>query len=106
MTQRVVNQRLLNDGSGRVCIHMFVRDEAGPCVNPSSKQGQGAIGYIACNKQQNSVTPQMRNGETLVCTFSDDARAVTCPGCVASDEYRGQMAELNSIVSSAAAFAA
>lgn len=86
----ILNIRTLKDGSGRVCIHYFVRDDTGPITTPRG-DGQlvgvgGTKGYIACNRQQNTVGTQVRNGEHMLCVNSDDIRAVTCPACRESDE--------------------
>lgn len=107
---RIVNQRYLDDGSGRVCIHMFVHSNSGPAKTPAGVNGfqfAGARGFIACNPTQSQVTPQVRGSEHLLCTHSDDARAVSCPKCKESPEFLEQMKQLNSLVGSeAAAFAA
>ncbi len=88
----ILNMRLLNDGSGRVCIHYFIRDPEGPITTPKG-QGQlagcgGTKGRIACNPEQNSVSSQVSNGEYRMCVHSDDPRAVTCPACLASPEAK------------------
>lgn len=107
---RIINQRYLNDGTGRVCIHLFVHSATGPATTPAGVNGfkfEGARGYIACNPTQSKVTPLVRGNEHLLCTHSDDARAVSCPKCQETAEFRQQMDELNSLVGSeAAAFAA
>lgn len=107
---RIINQRYLDDGSGRVCIHLFAHSEQGPAATPSGVNGfkfEGARGYIACNPTQSKVTPLVRGNEHLLCTWSDDARAVSCPKCKESAEFVKQMDDLSSLVGSeAAAFAA
>jgi hypothetical protein len=102
----ILNMRLLKDGTGRVCIHYFVRDASGPIVTPKG-EGQlanigGTKGYIACNRQQNTVGTQIRNGEHMMCVNSDDPRAVTCPDCLATDEAKRQLTEYGEMVDVAA----
>ncbi|MBX9682127.1 MAG: hypothetical protein K2X38_25495 [Gemmataceae bacterium] len=107
---RIINQRFLPDGSGRVCIHLFAHSADGSATTPAGVNGfkfEGARGYIACNPTQSKVTPLVRGNEHLLCTWSDDARAVSCPKCQETAEFKGQMEQLNSLVGSeAAAFAA
>jgi hypothetical protein len=99
------DSQMLEDGI-HACIHYFVRSEAGPVqtnegkppVSPKSEVKlttgfPGARGYIACNKQQNTVAAQMRGGVSHLCHHTPEPSAVTCPKCKATDEWRQQMAE-------------
>lgn len=102
---RRVNVRVLpgqpTDGSGRVCIHLFVQDKRGPFVEPHvlhpklDEQGnvvKGQLvakptrGRLACDPKKSAV-PITRGGVTSVTMRTDDWNAVTCPGCIASPEY-------------------
>ena len=53
-----------------------------------SQTGQPAMvrGRIACNPKQNTVNPQHRGQEVLMCMHSNEVRAVTCPKCLATPE--------------------
>lgn len=88
------------DGTGRVCIHLFVPDPRGPFVEPHAlhpviEDGEvvkGKVnakptrGRLACNPRRSAV-PVTRNGVTSVTHRTDDPRAVTCDGCIASADY-------------------
>ncbi len=88
MSQRVLNVKQLQDGTERVCIHYLVEGD-GP-ISFKSMAGvripgrEQVIGYIACNPEQNTIFPQVRNGETFLCIQSNEVRAVTCPKCLAT----------------------
>lgn len=103
--KRIVNINVVPgdpvDGSGRVCIHLFVQDEHGPFVEPHAlhpamdEHGQPikqqvvarpTRGRLACDPKR-KVAPVTRNGVTTVTPRTDDARAVTCPKCIASRFY-------------------
>ena len=99
--KRVVNVKVLpwepTDGSGKVCIHFFVKDEAGPFVEPSvtclvdTDEGKRlsvapARGRLACDSKR-CVAPVVRGNVVTVTPRTDDPRAVTCPKCKASKEY-------------------
>jgi hypothetical protein len=88
---------LLPDGSGRVRIHYFHRDDKGPVstaqvVHPTQIGPVplgGATGFIACQPGLKSLfTPA---GPVV---HSDDPRAVTCPECRGSGEWREVMTRL------------
>lgn len=103
-----VNVRVLpgepTDGTGRVCIHLFVHDERGPFVEPHVlhpvfkngvlvKQQVMAVptrGRLACDPKR-TVAPVTRGGVTTVTPRTDDPRAATCPRCLASKEYAEMM---------------
>jgi hypothetical protein len=112
MARRVVNLSVLRgeptDGSGRVCVHLFVVDEAGPFIEPHvlhpviGEDGQPikqqlsakpTRGRLACDKKR-KVAPVVRAGVTTVTLRSDDPRAVSCPRCKASPEYAAIMVKL------------
>lgn len=92
------------DGSGRVCIHLFVRDERGSITEPhvlsinESKQlvSGPTRGRLACDPKK-TVESVTRAGVTTVTMRTDDARAVTCPKCVASKDYADMMVRLNTV---------
>jgi hypothetical protein len=102
-----VVMKLLKDGTGRVCIHWFIRDPQGPIetpgrIHPTSVGPMsfgGARGRIACHPEQNTVSPQTNGIETRLCMHTDDARAATCLECCATPEYIAKMEELKEIVS-------
>lgn len=90
-----VEVKILPGGKSR--IHWFIRDPAGPIrtrgkrhrlpKGPAVALG-GACGKIACQPALASVAPQMQGGVIRVLKHSDDFRAVTCPECIASEEYQ------------------
>ena len=100
------------DGSGRVCIHLFVKDDRGPFVEPHvlcpKKDGvsiargdieaKPARGRLACDPKR-TVAPVTRGSIVTVTPRTDDPRAVTCPKCLASPEC----AELLKIIEGAPA---
>ena len=96
---RVVVMKQLKDGSGRICVHWFVRDTDGPITTPRGEQMTasgmwrkgGVKGRIACNPTQNTIVPQERGMETLLCCHTDDVRAATCPDCLATDEAKAML---------------
>ena len=104
--RRLVSMSLLPgqplDGSGIVCIHLFVRDEAGRFVEGAAmhpvldddgvpikrKIRMGpARGRLACDPKKNPA-PVLRGGVTHVTHRTEEPRAVTCPKCMASAEYK------------------
>lgn len=109
--KRVINVNVLPgepvDGSGRVCIHLFVRDERGPFIEPhvlhpvfkdgvavkQKVEAKPTRGRLACNPRR-TVAPVTRGGVTTVTPRTDDARAVTCLKCCASVEYAEAMTAL------------
>ncbi len=93
------------DGSGRVCIHLFVQDERGPFVEPHvlhpalDEAGQPikqqvvarpTRGRLACDSRR-KVAPVTRSGVTTITSRTDNPNAVTCPKCQASTEYIAAM---------------
>ena len=114
--KRIVNVNVLPgeplDGSGRVCIHLFVRDERGPFVEPHAmhpvfredgtqvKQQvicSPARGRLACDPRRNPA-PVTRNGVITVTPRTDDVNAVTCPKCLASKDYAKLVEKIESVV--------
>ncbi len=99
----------MKDGSGRVCIHYFVRDPAGPIETKTipimTGRGPvalgGAKGYIACNKAATSIAPQIKQGMIHPFCHTDDARAATCPECKKSGAYKTMMEEIGSLLETA-----
>lgn len=69
------------DGSGRVCVHLFVRDPRGYMVEPhvlhpvagGKFEARPTRGKLACGVR-------LKRGEVTL--RSDDVRAVTCPKCL------------------------
>jgi len=98
----IINIKVLPDGRGK--IHWFIRGE-GPIENPirvdQTEIGPitlgGAKGWIACNPQQNTVLPQQIGMEHYLCLHSDEPRAVTCPDCIKTEEFKNHMAMINQI---------
>src|SRR4051812_38884899 len=96
--KRIVSVKVLAgeplDGTGRNCIHLYVRDPRGSFVEPHVlhpvyKDGvrvkqeltaKPARGRLACDPAK-QVAPTTKNGVTQITQRSDDPRAVTCPGC-------------------------
>lgn len=108
MKKRVIAISVLpgqpTDGSGSVCVHLFVKDSSGlftepHVLHPEVKNGQATGGVIskptrgrlACDKKK-GVRPVVKKGVTYITHRTDDPRAVTCPGCIASELYKHMMA--------------
>lgn len=103
--KRIINVKVLPgeplDGSGRVCIHLFVPDPKGPFVEPHALhpvyengiqvkqkvQVKPTRGRLACNPKR-TVAPVTRNGITCITMRTNDHRAVTCIECLASKDYK------------------
>lgn len=95
------------DGTGRVCIHLFVRDETAKFqeeftflpVYENGEQVKGRVaigpsrGRLACDPSR-SFAPELRGGAVVVTMRSDDPRAVSCPKCIATAEYKEAMFKL------------
>lgn len=108
MPKRRVNIRVIHgeptDGTGRVCIHLYVQDATGPFVEPNvlhpliengqvvkgKIQARPTRGRLACDPKR-IVAPVTRNGVTTVTPRTDDPRAATCPQCLASANYATMM---------------
>ena len=113
--KRVVHTKVLPgepvDGSGRVCIHLFVRDARGPFVEPhvlhpvldedgnpikQRVEARPTRGRLACDPKR-QVAPVIRGGTTLVTPRTDDPRGVTCPRCIASRDYADMISQLQAV---------
>ena len=104
---RVVQVKLLEDGTGRVCIHYFAHEPKGPILTPATgvttsigmvKLG-GVRGYIACKPRLASILPHtVPGGDIAPCVHTDDPRAATCPDCIASEAWKRHMEELEGLV--------
>jgi hypothetical protein len=97
---RHVGIRMLPDGSGRVRIHWFVKDEVRRSIQTPSRTALtergsivlgGATGYIACDPARKDVYPRAVRGIVELFCHSDDPRAATCPECCATEEFREVM---------------
>lgn len=88
---------------GRVRIHYFARDAAGP-VRTAARAGAvepvplvlgGAVGFIACQPKAADARPSRGPGGVIVMglgSHTDDPRAATCPECCATQAYSEAMA--------------
>ena len=114
---QVINVKVLPgeplDGSGRVCIHLFVQDDRGPFAEPCTRRleegadeignptkqlpARSARGRLACDPRR-TVAPVMRNGVTTITMRTDDPRAVTCLKCFRSADYTKAMELLTAAV--------
>lgn len=107
--KRVIQLRTLpgepTDGSGKVSIHLFVPDPAGPftephVLSPVVKDGvpqrqfeaKATRGRLACDPKKSAI-PVTRKGVTTLTMRTDDYRAVTCSKCIASRDYQEQEAK-------------
>lgn len=108
--KRVVDIKVVKgeptDGTGLVCIHLFVQDETGLIVEPhvlhmrDIKDRQGRVnkglvaeptrGRLACDPNR-LVEPVTHNRVTTITMRTDDPRAVTCPKCCSSVDYVEKM---------------
>lgn len=114
--KRIVDVKVLpgepTDGSGRVCIHLFVQDEAGPFSEPCimhpvlNDEGQPmkrrfttrpTQGRLACDPKR-TVAPVTRSGVTSVTIRTDDPRGVSCIKCLASSDYARMTAPVEQTV--------
>ncbi len=104
---RTIELRVLpgepTDGSGRVVIHLFVQDTAGPFTEPcvlhpkvvdatGKMVGRNLVarptrGRLACDPRR-SVAPVVKRGITYVTLRTSEPGAVTCPKCLASVAYQ------------------
>lgn len=99
------------DGSGRVCIHLFIRDsERGSftephVLSPALDENGGIIkgqlsagperGRLACDPKRVPSSRPDKQGVITVTQRTDDPRAVTCPRCMATVEYEQLIRQLN-----------
>lgn len=90
------------DGSGRICVHLFVRDETArftephvlhPALNENSEPVKGKLvarptkGRLACDRNRD-FRPHTLKGVTTVTSRTESTEAVTCPKCKLSREYQ------------------
>lgn len=78
------------NGSGKICIHLFVRDTKGSFTEPghlfrSVKTSEPTRGRIACNRKLIPTSPH--KGISSVLMRTDSPQAVTCLKCKATSEY-------------------
>lgn len=113
--KRIINISVLpgepTDGSGRVCIHLFVQGEGPatytephvlhPAVDEHGQPVRGQLearptrGRLACGTPPTASRPPAgspRGGSIRVVHRTDDPRAVTCPRCKATEAYKEMMA--------------
>ncbi len=94
------------DGSGKICIHLFVQDEKGPFVqhhilHPATDKNGDVIkgqlmhrptrGRLACGVIPAPTLPTSKSNIIKVTHRTDEPRAVTCPRCQESDSYKTMM---------------
>lgn len=103
MNQVIV--RLLPDKSGRVRIHWFERTDQGPIqtdgVVQPTQAGLVRLGFakgrISC--RPNDTALGGTQGAAYVPTVhSDDVRAVTCPECMATEEFKAMIKSMEDIL--------
>lgn len=115
--KRVLNVKVLpgepTDGTGKVCIHLFIKDEKGPFIEPhvlhidkESKKivARATRGRLACDPTRTAAPVTMR-GVTTLTLRTDDPRAATCPKCSASKEYKEMMDTITRLEATAGATA-
>jgi len=109
-TKRIISMKVLPgeplDGSGKVCIHLFVPDKLGEFVEPCAlymavddkggkKLGSRPTrGRLACNRRL-TVAPVTSGRVTTITLRTDDPRAVTCQKCCTSAVYVEMMDQIN-----------
>lgn len=110
MPKRIINVIVLPgeplDGSGKVCVHLFVPDESGPFVEPSAlhmvdREGGGkqlvtraTRGRLACDPKR-TVAQTTRGKVTVVVLRTDDPRAASCSKCRATADYSEILKRIN-----------
>lgn len=91
------------DGTGRICIHLFLKDEKGSFVEPHvlhpalDKNGnvikqqlvaKPTRGRIACDRNKKPQSKPNKDGSRTILHRTDDANAVTCPKCLETKECK------------------
>lgn len=91
------------DGTGKVCVHLFLKDEKGSFIEPHVlhpvvddngnviKQqlvAKPTRGRIACSITLKPQVKPNKDGTRSILLRSDDANAVTCPKCLATPECK------------------
>lgn len=105
--KRVVSVSLLSgeptDGSGRICVHFFVLDEAGKFTEPSvmrtTERGveiKPGRGRLACDPDKNPATRKVGN-VFYVTHRTTAAGAVNCPKCLKTPEHVRATEELKKL---------
>lgn len=109
--KRVLNFSVLpdqpTDGSGKLCIHLFIKDDKGSFVEPhvlhqvldsegnpvkGQLEAKPTRGRLACSRKLvPNVTP--RNSIVTITMRSDDPRATTCPKCLTTNEHKTLIAQ-------------
>jgi len=92
------------DGTGRVCIHLFVQDEHGPfeephAVHPVFESGEQVKQMVSCKPTRGRLacdgkrlpTPVVKGNIVVITPRTDDPRAVTCLKCKESKEHKEMM---------------
>lgn len=90
---------------GKAMVHYLISSENGPIETPlrTEMTGMGRMnfggfkGYKACDPLQNTILPQNRGGQTFLCIAVTEPRAVTCPACKETPDYRNQMAMIGQL---------
>ena len=99
------------DGSGRVCIHLFVQDECGLFIEPHALrpvfedgvqvkqkvEAKPTRGRLACDPKRDPK-PVVRGNVITVTARTDDPSAVTCPKCKKSEDYKAMASRLEGTV--------
>jgi hypothetical protein len=106
MKKRTVEVKMLPDGSGRMRIHWFEIAPDGPAStaggiihsNMGPVEIAGMRGRIACMPRENNIGPREIDGVIHVVQNSDDARAVTCPECMATERFKKRMLLIEEMV--------
>lgn len=105
-----VNPGEPTDGTGRICIHLFVQDPKGCFVEPHALhpvyengvqvkqrlEAKPTRGRLACDPKRNPK-PVTQGNVTTITSRTDDPRAVTCPKCKASKDYQEMMDSLTGV---------
>ena len=107
--KRIIEMKVLPgeplDGSGRVCIHLFVPDEAGTFTEPhvlhpvyengvrvkQRLEARETRGRLACDPKRDpspkTVTLRTGGSFIIITPRTDNPQAVNCPKCLASKDY-------------------
>ena len=97
--------KLLPDGTGRIRIHWAVRDPNGKIeirdrvveTSWGPKVMQGARWRVVCQPGLSTLSG-LRQGENVVLQpCSDDPRGVTCPECMAAEEFQKARQDLEEL---------
>lgn len=116
MKKSIIHMNVLSgeptDGSGQVCVHLFVPDSTGPFTESSvsrldkcdAAKGNNrltigpCIGRLACDdKKTRKVAPVTKGNTTTITPRTDDPRAVTCIKCISTEVYVQMMKSIDGI---------